>query len=92
MGSIDSSLSVTTTVTQGATHSSGAISVTSDVAIVAVTLDGTGGFLSIDVLVGHWARSYVEFVWERDIILAPQGNATRAESAAIVTRFLETFG
>jgi len=71
----------------------GATSVRSDVAIVTVTLDGAGGFPFVDVPVGHWAREYVEFVWERDImqgvsdtLFAPNTTLSRAMAATILWR------
>ena len=68
----------------------GATSVRSDVAIVTVTLDGAGGFPFVDVPVGHWAREYVEFVWERDIMQGVSGtlfapNTTLSRAMATTT-------
>ena len=72
----------------------GASSVRSNVAIVTVTADGTvGGFPFVDVPPSHWARGYVEFVWEQgimqgvsDTLFAPNTTLSRAMAATILWR------
>jgi len=74
----------------------GAAAVLADVAVVTVRAEGDGpvdGFPFIDVPEGHWARGYVEFVWEEgimngvsDTLFAPNVTLSRAMAATILWR------